>query len=258
MNIVEQHLDDTGILTITLNREDKLNALSTELLETLGTIFSDATHNTSVKGLLITGKGKAFCAGADIKRLQHCDAQAGYNFAKQGQSIFRQLEIMGKPSIAAVNGYAFGGGCELAMAATIRIASEIAQFGQPEVKLGVIPGYGGTQRLSRLIGKGRALDLCLSGRFIDADTALNYGLVTEVAKPEALLSRAKAYLTEIIHLAPLALESIMAVIDKGYDMALEDALHLEVVHFSKVCASKDKQEGVTAFLEKRQPHFIGE
>ena len=157
MNLIEKNLD-AGILTITLNRPDKLNALSTDVLNALSEIFIAAKENHAVKGVLITGNGKAFCAGADISRLAACDATTGYQFACFGQDVFRQLETMGKPSIAAINGYAFGGGCELAMSATLRIASSTAQFGQPEVKLGVIPGYGGTQRLSRLVGKGRALD----------------------------------------------------------------------------------------------------
>ena len=161
------------------------------------------------------------------------------------------------PSLAAINGYAFGGGCELAMSATLRIASTTAQFGQPEVKLGVIPGYGGTQRLARLVGKGRALDLCLTGRFINAETALNWGLVTEVVEPEALLAQGRHILKGVLSMAPLAVAGVMESIDRGCDMSLTDALHLEAVHFAKVCASEDKAEGVAAFLEKRQAHFKG-
>lgn len=208
--------------------------------------------------MLITGAGKAFCAGADIARLAECNAQTGYQFACEGQDIFRQLETLGKPSLAAVNGFAFGGGCELAMAATLRIASTKAQFGQPEVKLGVIPGYGGTQRLARLVGKGRAMDLCLTGRFINAETAYNWGLVTELAEPEMLLEQAHKTLNTILSMAPLAIRGVMEVIDHGFDLSLTDALHLEAVHFAKVCASDDKQEGVQAFLGKRQAAFKGE
>ena len=164
---------------------------------------------------------------------------------------------MGKPTLAAINGYAFGGGCELAMAATLRIASSNAQFGQPEIKLGVIPGYGGTQRLARLVGKGRALDLCLTGRAIDAQTALSWGLVSEVVAPDMLINKAKQILQGILALAPLAIAGVMEVIDHGYDLSLTDALHLEAVHFSKVCATQDKAEGVAAFLEKRQAVFKG-
>jgi len=257
MAVVEQQLDDQGILTLTLNRPDKLNALNDEVLAALSEYFTRAKKDTQVKALLITGEGKAFCAGADINRLAECDAQSGYEFACEGQSVFRALETLGKPSLAAVNGYAFGGGCELAISASMRIASQMAQFGQPEVKLGVIPGYGGTQRLARLVGKGRALDLCLTGRFIDAQTACTWGLVSEVLAPEALLERARAILLGILGMAPLAIQSVLESIDHGYDLSLNDALHLEAVHFSKTCASEDKQEGVSAFLSKRAANFQG-
>jgi len=258
MNLVEQELDSNGILTLTLNRPDKLNALSTELLNALDELFQSAKTNPKVKALMITGNGKAFCAGADISRLADCNAQTGYDFACYGQNVFRLLETLGKPSLAAVNGFSFGGGCELAISATLRIASTKAQFGQPEVKLGVIPGYGGTQRLARLVGKGRALDLCLTGRFIDAETALNWGLVTDVVEPDQLLEKGKSILNLILSMAPLAIQGVMEVIDHGYDMSLTDAFHLEAVQFAKVCASKDKQEGVSAFLAKRAAEFKGE
>ncbi|MCX7117088.1 MAG: enoyl-CoA hydratase-related protein [Legionellales bacterium] len=246
-----------GVLTITFNRPEKLNALSTDVLEALNTLLIEAKDNPQVKAILLTGNGKAFCAGADISRLAECDAERGYAFACFGQSVFRQLETLGKPSLAAINGYAFGGGCELAMAATMRIASTGAQFGQPEVKLGVIPGYGGTQRLARLVGKGRALDLCLTGRFIPAETALQWGLVSEVVESDALLLRARQILDGILSMAPLAVRGVMESIDRGFDLSLSDALHLEAVHFAKVCASADKTEGVAAFLEKRTAHFKG-
>lgn len=256
MSELETSLDE-GILTLRLNRPEKLNALNLELLTQLNDALNRAKQDVDVKALLITGQGKAFCAGADIQRLASCDAQSGYVFAQAGQDVFRNLETLGKPSLAVVNGYAFGGGCELAMAATLRMASTTAQFGQPEIKLGIIPGYGGTQRLARLVGKGRALDLCLTGRTIDATTAYDWGLVTEVIEPDALMARASDRLRDLIALAPLALSSIMSVIDHGYDMSLTDALQLEAVHFSKLCASEDKHEGVTAFLEKRKAQFKG-
>lgn len=258
MSFIDQELDSQGILTITLNRPEKLNALSTEVLTELEQVFRAAKINTKVKALLLTGSGKAFCAGADINRLAECNAQTGYEFACYGQEVFRLLETLGKPSLAAVNGFAFGGGCELAISATMRIASTKALFGQPEVKLGVIPGYGGTQRLARLVGKGRALDLCLTARFIDAPTALNWGLVSEVVEPEQLLIQAKNCLNGILSMAPLAIAGVMEVIDYGYDMSLTDALHLEAIHFAKVCATEDKKEGVSAFLAKRSAEFIGE
>ncbi|WP_167554540.1 enoyl-CoA hydratase/isomerase family protein [Legionella israelensis] len=258
MTYITQELDSDGILTLTLDRPEKLNALNMEVLDSLTHILQQAKENVEVKGLILTGQGKAFCAGADINRLAECNAQTGYEFARYGQQVFRDLETLGKPSLAAVNGFAFGGGCELAISATLRIASTSAQFGQPEVKLGVIPGYGGTQRLARLIGKGRALDLCLTARFINAETALNWGLVTEVVEPEALLSQAKKTLKGVLSMAPLAVQAVMESIDYGYDLSLTEALHLEAVHFAKVCASKDKDEGVSAFLTKRSAEFKGQ
>lgn len=257
MSMIEKQFED-GILILTLNRPDKLNALNADVLQALSDDLEDVKSDDEIKAILITGQGKAFCAGADINRLADCDAQTGYEFARFGQNVFRQLETLGKPSLAAINGYAFGGGCELAMSATLRIASSTAQFGQPEVKLGVIPGYGGTQRLSRLVGKGRALDLCLTGRFIDAETALSWGLVSAVYEPEKLISEAKTWLKNIIKMAPLAVKAVMETIDHGFDLSLTDALHLEAVQFAAVCASADRAEGVSAFLSKRPAQFKGE
>ena len=253
-----QHQIREDVLVITLSRPEKLNALNDEVLQSLTTILTAAKTDPKVKGILISGQGKAFCAGADIQRLAACDAQTGYDFAKEGQAVFRLLETLGKPSLAAINGYALGGGCELAMAATLRIAATTAQFGQPEVKLGVIPGYGGTQRLARLVGKGRALDLCLTGRSIDANTALNWGLVCDVVPLEELEEKAWALLQQILTMGPLAVEAVMEVIDYGYDLPLTDALHLEALHFAKTCASSDKQEGTAAFFARRKPVFKGE
>ncbi|MDX2346216.1 MAG: enoyl-CoA hydratase/isomerase family protein [Legionella sp.] len=252
------HQIEANILNITLNRPEKLNALNADVLDSLKKLFLDAKSNPKIRAVLITGAGKAFCAGADIRRLAECNAETGYAFARAGQDVFRLLETLGKPSLAAINGYAFGGGCELAMAATLRIASDKAQFGQPEVKLGVLPGYGGTQRLARLVGKGRALDLCLTGRTIDAKTAESWGLVSAVASAETLLDDAKAKLMCILAVAPLAAKGVMEVIDTGYDLSLSDAFELEALHFSKVCTTHDKQEGVSAFLEKRPAIFKGE
>lgn len=256
MTDVEQQLE-AGILTIRLNRPEKLNALSTDILIILDAIFTEAKKKPDVRAVLITGTGKAFCAGADIKRLAACDAQTGYEFAKYGQRVFRALETLGKPSLAAINGYAFGGGCELAMAATLRVAAVAAKFGQPEVKLGVIPGYGGTQRLARLVGKGRALDLCLTGRTIDAEIAEKWGLVTDVVEPENLITRSKEILESILAVAPCAAAAVMDVIDAGYDIPLAEAFELEALHFAKTCATQDKTEGVSAFLEKRPAVFKG-
>lgn len=250
-------LKDSGILQITLNRPQRLNALNEEMLTELHSVMMDGKGNPAVKGLLFTGSEKAFCAGADIPELAALTSHQGVTFARRSQRIFRDLEQLGKPSLAAVSGYAFGGGCELAMATTLRIAATNAIFAQPEVKLGIIPGYGGTQRLARLVGKGRALDLCVTGRSIDAEEAKTWGLVSEVVAPEKLLPRAEEILQTILNMAPLAISSVLKVIDAGYDMTLDDALHLEAVHFGLLCSTHDKQEGINAFLEKRPAHFTG-
>lgn len=257
-DIVKVTTFDSGILQISLNRPDQLNALSRELLQRLLQIFEEITHDKSVKGILLTGEGKGFCAGADIKQLVPLNGHDGYLFAQFGQRVFRHLELLGKPSLAAIHGFAFGGGCELAMSATLRLAANNAVFGQPEIKLGLIPGFGGTQRLARLIGKGRALDICLTGRRFTAEEAFQWGLVSELTTPDHLLPRAKALLTDLIKMGPIALQSIMTVIHQGYDLPLSDGLELEASHFGLCCTTKDKQEGVKAFLEKRTAEFTGE
>jgi len=249
---------ESGILQITLNRPEQLNALSQEVLQRLDEIFHQAKQDRAVKAVLLHGEGKAFCAGADIKQLAPLNGHEGLEFARFGQAVFRRLELLGKPSLAAIHGFAFGGGCELAMAATLRIATKTAVFGQPEIKLGVIPGFGGTQRLSRLIGKGRALEICLTGRRFTAEEAFHWGLVNELAAPEDLLMRAKALLIELTQLGSIALESILTTIHQGYDLSLEEAFELEAAHFGLCCATADKREGVKAFLEKRTAVFSGE
>lgn len=252
-----KHLDH-GILHVTLNRPEQLNALSQEVLKRLSRLFSEAKEDQNVRGILISGSGKNFCAGADIKQLAALDSAKGLHFARFGQAVFRELELLGKPSVAAIHGAALGGGCELAMSASIRIAADNALFGQPEIKLGVIPGFGGTQRLARLVGKGRALDLCLTGRRINAATALSYGLVSEVVAADQLLTRAETLLREITQFSSIALMHTLSVIHQGYDMSLEEAFELEATYFGLSCSTKDKTEGVTAFLEKRTPVFSGE
>jgi len=249
---------EKGILHISLNRPEALNALSSELLQQLQQALLTAQQDVTVKALLLTGEDKAFCAGADIKGLLNLQGKSGFDFASSGQKIFQLLEELGKPSLAAVQGYAFGGGCELAMAATLRIAAQNAFFSQPEIKLGVIPGYGGTQRLARLIGKGRALELCLTGRRVAAEEALRIGLVSEVVPADELLQRASAILQELTQYSPAALRSIMTVIQQGYNLPLNEALAMEAAHFGLCCATQDKTEGVKAFLEKRAPVFSGE
>lgn len=246
-----------GILHIILNRPEQLNALSQQVLERLDQLLSQAKNDPQVKGVLLSGSGKAFCAGADIKQLAALDGPQGIQFARFGQKVFRSLELLGKPSVAAIHGYAFGGGCELAMSATLRVSSDNTVFGQPEIKLGVIPGFGGTQRLARLIGKGRALDICLTGRRFTAVEAFQWGLVNETTTPEKTLERAKELLSELAKLGPVALASIMTTIHQGYDLTLEDGFELEASHFGLCCTTADKAEGVAAFLEKREAVFSG-
>ncbi len=247
-----------GILHLKLNRPDALNALNEPLMQELEKAFLLAKNESGIRALLLQGEGKAFCAGADIKHLSLLQGQSGYRFAKKGQAVFDLLENVGKPSVAAIQGFALGGGCELAMAASIRIAADNASFGQPEIKLAVIPGFGGTQRLSRLVGKGRALDLCLTGRLIKAPEALAIGLITRMVTPETLEAEALALLQQLIQLPPHALKSTLEVIHHGYDLSLPEALELEAAHFGLCCTTQDKQEGVAAFLEKRTPQFSGE
>lgn len=258
-DIVKVTSPESGLLQISLNRPDQLNALSREVLQRLDHILNEIKHDTSVKAILLTGEGKGFCAGADIKQLASLkNGQEGLMFATYGQSVFRHLELLGKPSLAVIQGFAFGGGCELAMAATMRIAADNAVFGQPEIKLGVMPGFGGSQRLSRLIGKGRALDICLTGRRFTAKEALAWGLLNEITTPENLMTKAKQMLEPCLKLSPIAMQSIITVIHDGYDLPLEDALALEAAHFGLCCTTADKREGVNAFLEKREAVFNGE
>lgn len=257
-DVVKLSYPEKGVLQITLNRPEQLNALNHDVLQHLMLTFNDAKHDPAIRSILLTGEGKAFCAGADIKQLSTLKGQDGLTFARFGQAVFRALETLGKPSLAAIQGFAFGGGCELAMAATLRIATQNAVFGQPEIKLGVIPGFGGTQRLSRLIGKGRALEICLTGRRFSAQEALNWGMVNELTTPEELLTRAKNILKEIVQMSPAAIQSILSVIHQGYDLNLDEALELEAAHFGLCCTTSDKSEGVNAFLEKRTPVFTGE
>lgn len=247
-----------GILQIHLNRPKQLNALSHDVLKSLSQTLEQAKNDKAVRAVLLTGEGKGFCAGADIKELAALNGVDGLKFATFGQAVMSQLENLGKPSLAAIHGFAFGGGCELAMSATIRIAATGTVFGQPEIKLGVIPGFGGTQRLSRLAGKGRAMELCLTGRRFTAEEAMQWGVITSITTPEELQSKAITILTELAQLGPIALQSIMTTINAGYDLSLDEALALEAVHFGLTCTTQDKKEGVSAFLEKRTATFSGE
>ncbi|HVY54003.1 MAG TPA: enoyl-CoA hydratase-related protein [Gammaproteobacteria bacterium] len=254
---LNSNLESHGILKLTLNRPTALNALNQTLMEELYQALQQAKNNPEIKAVLLHGEGKAFCAGADVKQLAPLEGTNGYAFAKRGQEIFNTLETLGKPSLAAIHGFALGGGCELAMAASMRLASENALFGQPEIKLGIIPGFGGTQRLSRLVGKGRAIEMCLTGRLINAAEALNIGLITEVVPEASLMERAIVILQNLTQLPSFALTSMLEVINHGYDLNLTDALELEATHFGLCCNTQDKNEGVKAFIEKRAPQFTG-
>jgi len=249
---------DERIATITVNRPDKLNALSTSVMRELGQAIDAARENPDVGGVILTGAGRAFVAGGDIAEVANSDAIAAKRRAQRGQHVFRRFETSPKPTIAAVNGFALGGGCELAMACHIRIASDTAKFGQPEVKLGVMSGYGGTQRLPRLIGKGRGLQMLLTGEIIDAAEAYRLGLVNQVVAADQLMPAATAMMRTILANAPLALSHCIETVDAGYNLSLVDALALEATAFGLLAATDDKREGTRAFLEKRPPNFTGE
>lgn len=244
------------ILICRLNRPERLNALNVDLLQALEHAVMDAKQQSSIRAVMLIGNGKSFCAGADINRLAECNGLSGYEFAVAGQQVMTRIEKLGKPVLAALHGHVLGGGCELAMSAHLRMAHNDTFLGQPEVKLGVIPGFGGTQRLSRLVGRARALDLCLSGRFIDAKTAESWGLVNWVAK-EALEDEAMAYLKKLVELPGHALQGVLDSILVGNDLAMPESLEIEALQFAKCCSTQDKQEGVQAFLEKRPPIFKG-
>lgn len=249
---------EDGIATATINRPDKLNALNAEVITDLGRLADEAEKDKSVRALIITGSGpKAFVAGADITELAAVDGGEGRKLAERGQAVFRALERLHKPVIAAVNGFALGGGCELAMACHIRVAAPNARFGQPEVRLGLIPGYGGTVRLPRLVGRGIATELLLTGRMVDADEAARIGLVNRVVAAESLLDEARAIARSILEMGPLAVAICLDQIDRSVDSTMERALELEAEAFGAACASEDKREGTAAFLEKRPANFTG-
>jgi enoyl-CoA hydratase len=248
-----------GIGFITINRPEKLNALNRETMEELECLLYEVGKDEEVKVLIITGAGeKAFVAGADIKELSELTPLKAKEFSEKGQEIFSMIENMKKPVICAVNGFALGGGCELALACHIRIASKTAKFGQPEVKLGLIPGYGGTQRLSRLVGKGLASELILTGDMIDAEEALKIGLVNKVVEPSELIPTCVSIAKKIMANSPVAVKLSLHAINKGINMSLDEGLALEANLFSLCFASEDAKEGTRAFLEKRQPNFKGE
>jgi enoyl-CoA hydratase len=247
-----------SVSTITIHRPDKLNALNAATIDDLRRVLLDLRHDASVRAVVLTGAGsKAFVAGADIGELAALDPLAARATAARGQHVFDLVEGLGKPVIAAINGFALGGGCELAMACTLRIASDTAKFGQPEINLGLIPGYGGTQRLPRLVGKGRALDLLLRGHTIDAAEALRIGLVDRVVPAGELIPAAETLATELAAKAPQAARAILEAVTGGLERPLADALQHEAALFGLVAATEDMKEGTRAFLEKRAPLFTG-
>jgi enoyl-CoA hydratase len=255
-NILYEKKD--GIAYITFNRPKVLNALNRQTIEELGAALRDARDDASVRVLILTGSGeKAFVAGADISELAQQTPVGGKEFSLYGQGIFHLLETVGKPSICAINGFALGGGCELALCCSIRIASKTARIGQPEVKLGILPGYGGSQRLARLCGKGVAHELCLTGEMISAEEAQRIGLVNHIYEPAELIPAAEALAKKIIANAPLAVKFAMEAVERGSQMPLEEGLFLEATLFGVACATEDMREGTKAFLEKRAPNFHG-
>ena len=247
-----------AIAYVTVNRPKVLNALNTPTWKDLQTAFEDARDDATVRGVILTGAGdKAFIAGADISELAHATGFEAEQSSRFGQGVLDLIENLGKPVIAAVNGFALGGGCETAMACTMRIAVDTAKFGQPEVTLGLVPGGGGTQRLPRLVGKGRALHLILSGEMITAQEAYRIGLVNELVPAADLITRAEAILKKIAANAPIAVKFALEVTNKGLETSQSEGSLLEASYFGLCAATEDKKEGTTAFLEKRAPQFRG-
>jgi enoyl-CoA hydratase/carnithine racemase len=247
-----------AIAYVTVNRPKVLNALSTQTWKDLRTAFEDAQTDNTVRGVILTGAGdRAFIAGADIGELAHASAVQAEQASRFGQAVLDLIENLGKPVIAAINGFALGGGCETAMACTLRIAVEHAKLGQPEVKLGLLPGGGGTQRLPRLVGKGRALQLILSAELISAQEAWRIGLVNEVVPAADLIGRAEAILKMIAANAPVAVKLSLEAVNKGLDGNPSEGLALEAAYFGLCAGTEDKKEGTSAFLEKRAPQFAG-
>jgi enoyl-CoA hydratase len=249
---------DDGIARLTINRPDKLNALNATVIAELDDAAGRIERDAAVHAVLLTGAGaKAFVAGADIAEIGGQGAMDGELRARAGQRMMRRLEQCGKPVLAAVNGFALGGGCELAMACHLRIASETARFGQPEVKLGIGPGYGGTVRLPRLVGRGRALELLLTGGMIDAQEAWRIGLVNRVVAADRLIAESEQLLRSILENGPLAVRACLELVDAGAGMTMDEALRLEAAWFGLLSATADMREGTAAFLAKRKAAFTG-
>jgi enoyl-CoA hydratase/carnithine racemase len=246
------------IAYVTLNRPKVLNALNKATIAELKIVFEDARDDSTIRGVIFTGSGdKAFAAGADIGEMASTTAVEAEETTRRGQGVTELIENLGKPVIAAVNGFALGGGCELAMSCTIRLAAETAKFGQPEVKIGIMPGYGGTQRLPRLVGKGRALQLILSGKIINVQEAYRIGLVNEIVPNAGLIARAEAILQQINSNGPIGVKYSIEAVNKGMETSLSEGLLLEASLFAICTGTEDKKEGTSAFLEKRAPQFRG-
>ncbi|WP_269477561.1 enoyl-CoA hydratase-related protein [Hominibacterium faecale] len=254
-SIIFEEKGQIGFLTI--NKPDVLNALDAQVLEEIDQAVSLAEKSEEIKAMIITGEGRAFAAGADIGTQSVLDLEGGRNWGRNGSAVFRKLELLAIPTIAAVNGFALGGGCELAMACDMILASSKAKFGQPEVSLGITPGFSGTQRLPRLVGKAKAMELILSGDMIKAEEALKIGLVNQVVEPEELLDAAVSLAKRIIKNGPLAVKYAKAAINRGTEMDLDSAISLENELFAMCFATEDQKEGMQAFLEKRDAAFQG-
>ena len=250
--------ENDGVALITVDRPEKLNALNRDTMGELADAFNRVRDDAAIRGLIVTGAGeKAFVAGADIKELAVLSPVEAQALSQRGQAIFRRLETMSKPSVAAINGFALGGGLELAMSCTIRVAVPGAKLGQPEVKLGIVPGYGATQRLPRLVGRGRALDMLISGELIDSAEAYRIGLVNYIAPQEELLAFGRAWLHKVLANGPHAVALTMQAVDVGLDCSLDQGLRFEAAAFGLTAATEDRREGTSAFLEKRKPAFAG-
>ncbi len=256
-----QHINlswDADLAIVTVDRQEKLNALNAEVFTELAEAFDSLRYDDQIRGVIVTGAGeKAFVAGADIGELAKMDAISGVQVSRTGQGVFRTIERFPKPVLAAVGGYALGGGCELALACHMRIAAENARFGLPEVGLGIIPGYGGTVRLARLVGLGRAVELALTGDMVDAEAALAMGLVTAVVPRAELMDRSKELLKKVTRNGPLAIRMVLESIYRGMDLPLQEGTAVESSLFGLLASTEDVKEGMTAFLEKRKPDFKG-
>ena len=249
---------DGAVALLTINRPQVLNALNSATIDELRRAVLDVRHDAAIRAVVITGAGdKSFVAGADINELAVQRPVQGKEHARRGQHVFDLIENLGKPVIAAINGYALVGGCELAMACTLRIAANTARLGQPEINLGLLPGYGGTRRLARLVGKGVALDMLLTGRQVDADEALRIGLVNRVVPRETLVADAMTFAAELAAKAPVAMQYIMEAVNRGLEVSFDKAQFLEATLFGLVASTDDMREGTTAFLQKRKPQFKG-